>query len=198
MMHDVVKQMDLSPFGLTDEAQDQLRKSVQEAVETATEAAVEEAVETARAEAADEEPAEDVEKANLPEDVRKRLETQEAELATLKKAARTTEFVTKAERLPILGGTVEERADLLMKVADGDTEAFQALEAQLVAAQSQADRSDLFKAVGKDGEGDTSVDSEIRKRADDLRKADPAMTMEQAFVKAYRDNPTAYDAEYGA
>jgi hypothetical protein len=197
-MHDVVKKMDLSPFGLTDEAQDQLRKSVQEAVESATEAAVEEAVETARAESADaaDEPAEDVEKANLPEDVRKRIEDAETQVAELRKAARTREFTTKAENLTILGGDTTERADMLMKVADGDPEAFQALEAQLKAAQAQVNQSDLFKAVGADGANE-SGDAPIRKRAEEIRKSEN-LTMEQALVKAYREDPSAYDAQVGA
>lgn len=193
-MHDVVKKMDLSPFGLTDEAQDQLRKSVQEAVETATETAVEEAVEAARAD--EPEATEDVEKADLPEPVRKRIEQAEAQVAELRKAARTSEFITKAEKLTILGGDVTERADMLMKVADGNAEAFQALEAQLAAAQAQANQSDLFKAVGADGRNE-SGDAPIRKRAEEIRKTEN-LTMEQALVKAYREDPSAYDAQVGA
>lgn len=195
-MHDVVKQMDLSPFGLTDEAQDQLRKSVQEAVETATETAVEAAMEEARTETQTEEP-DEVAKASLPEDVRKRIEDAETQVAELRKAARTREFITKAESLTILGGDTAERADMLMKVADGDTEAFQTLEAQLTAAQAQVNQSDLFKAVGADGRND-SGDAPIRKRAEDILKAEPTLTREQALVKAYREDPSAYDAQVGA
>lgn len=196
-MFDVAKNADLSPFGLTDEAQDQLRKTMQEVAEAAAEAATEAA--QAEAEPETEDVTEDeVEKAAVPEEVRKRMEAQEAELANLKKQARTREFMEKAAPLTILGGSTEERADLLMKIADGDTEAVAALEESLAAAQAQVDQSDLFKAVGADGQGDTTADSAIRKRADKIREDEPGLTPEQALVKAYRENPSAYDAEYGA
>ena len=144
----------------------------------------------------------DVNKADLPEPLRKRFEemekrAEEAErLAKAEREAREWEgFQKRAESLPHVGER-DKVAEILKAAYGVSKENGEALEATLKAANEQIEKGRLFDEMGRDGNrGQSDAMTAVNKRAEEIRKADPALTEAQAFDKALQENPAAY-AEY--
>ena len=147
-------------------------------------------------------PTDDVNKADLPEPLRKRFEemekrAEEAErLAKAEREAREWEgFQKRAESLPHVGER-DKVAEILKAAYGVSKENGEALEATLKAANEQIEKGRLFDEMGRDGNrGQSDAMTAVNKRAEEIRKADPALTEAQAFDKALQENPAAY-AEY--
>lgn len=147
----------------------------------------------------------EIDKADLPESVRKALAKAEDDRAEatrkadeaqrMAKEERDTrlskEFVAKAEsdygnlslKAEEFGPVLKEASEKLSK------EAFKALEGVLKASDEQIAKGELFKEAGSGG-GTPAADSayaEAQRKAEDIRKADPELTKEQALAKAFAD-----------
>lgn len=156
-----------------------------------------------------------INKADLPEPVRKALEkAEEAEklakaereaLAkrvedseTIAKAERdlrvTREFVAKAAGYSALSIEAEKFGPVLKAASETlSKEAYEAIETVLKAADNQVDANNmLLKSLGQDGEPDGGGGgSDLTRKADDLQKADSTLTRTEAMRQAARQDPKA-------
>lgn len=155
---------------------------------------------------------EPINKDDLPQAVREalekaearaeKLEKQAAEDAKIAKAERdlrlTREFVAKAEtEFPNVGGDASEFGPMLKAMSETLSEdVFKAVETRLRAAEEQVRTSNLFKELGQGGDPTPGANAEIEaatRKADELRKADPALTPYDAMRLAMsRDQQAAY------
>jgi len=126
------------------------------------------------------------------EAVAKALETAQAEIAKMRDDAELAKFVSIAKA--DLGSLPEkpETIGLLLKKAHGalDEAEYLTLTRLLKAANAQTDTSALFKqfADANDGEAE-SVEDVITAKAEELRKTDSKLTIEQAKTKVMQSNP---------
>lgn len=159
----------------------------------------------------DEEP-EQINKDELPQAVREALEKAEARAEKLEKKAAedakiakqerdlrlTREFVAKAEtEFPNVGGDAGEFGPMLKAMSETLSEdVYKAVETRLRAAEEQVRTSNLFKELGQGGDPTPGANAEIEaatRKADELRKADPALTPYDAMRLAMsRDQQAAY------
>lgn len=136
---------------------------------------------------------------SLPESIRKRLEAAaeaEAELAKAREKAANDEAIAKAKAMGFAAKEADEIGPLLARVAKGaTTEAdAKALETLLKAMQAQTVTGALFKAAGTPAAVDGDPDAILKAKAEDIRKAKPALTFEQAYAEAVEANPDVYNA----
>ena len=88
-------------------------------------------------------------------------------------------------------GDVTKLASLLRKADDSE----QAEIASIFKAHNVAlHTARLFSSVGDNGDDATDEATRINKAATEFRKANPALTNEQAITKALENDPDAYEA----
>jgi len=126
-----------------------------------------------------------------------KAERAEASAAFERNVRITKEFVGKAETdyrgLPL---DPQEMGPVLKSLNDTDPTTYEKIDAILKAAASMVKRSRVFDVIGADsapGASGTSV-AKIEARAEEIRKAKPDLTREQAIDQAYTENPEAYAA----
>jgi len=147
--------------------------------------------------------ADDINKADLPEHVRKRLED-------LEKRAKEAEEIAKAEREARVRaeirkraegyanvGEVEKIAEAIYKAQSVSAEFAEQLETLLKSAHERIEKGDLFKEFGS-GAGDSASTAwgKIEAAAAEIMKATPSMTRPQAIAKALEANPELEKAYY--
>lgn len=122
------------------------------------------------------------------DEVAKRAEKAEAEVTKLRDEKRTAEFVTKAQALNLTGQDVNTLAGVLRKAADAGIGA--ELDSLVAALSAQAKAGEaLMQKVGIKGGADPgSPEGQILKMAEEVRKADPKLSPQQAYVKALEKN----------
>lgn len=137
----------------------------------------------------------------LPEPVRKRLEEAEAvarvaneRVEKMAAAAEEADAILKAKDLGI--GDAKAIGPLLLRVRKGkSTEADAAeIERLLKAAANQATTAGLFKSAGSAASDVADPEAVLKAKAEEIRKADPKLTYEQAYDRATRENPGLYTA----
>lgn len=127
--------------------------------------------------------------------VRALIEKQNAELkkqADIAKAEREARleavFISKAEELPHFPGDSKGKAALLRSIADSlDPEQAEEVEKALRAMNAKIEQGSLFKSIGTGG-AETTISKTVEAKAEELRKADPSLTIEQARVKVYESD----------
>jgi hypothetical protein len=147
-----------------------------------------------------------IDKAKLPDAVRKRLEdaeavakAAEARVAKIEDAAEAARWLEVAKGLPFVavakavgGNAAEETGALLHGIAKaaGEESATRLL-GVLEAAQAKLAQSELLKSAGKDGSGAAfgAAGAQLEKAAADIRKGDPSITAAQAYAQAVDGNP---------
>jgi len=138
----------------------------------------------------------DIQKADLPEEIRKRFED-------LERRAKEAEEVAKAEREARIKaeirkraegyakvGPVDELADLMYKAQDVSKEFAEKLESVLKTAHERIEKGALFGEIG--GPGGDAPDTawgKIERLADEIQKADAKLTRAEAITKAIEANP---------
>jgi len=139
---------------------------------------------------------EDIEKArmaSLPEDIRKRLEANEAEVSKLRDEKETGEYIAKARNLPLSGTTAEAFGPLLRRIASGKTTAADADEVtRLIKAMGEQIRaSDVFGEKGRSGGGTGGADAYEEARALAKTKVESGQfkTVEKALSAVWRERP---------
>lgn len=112
------------------------------------------------------------------DDLKKRLGALEEEKAQL-------EFAKRA----VAVGLTEKDGPNLLKVHRGDPEALKWLEGEMAKLRKQADAGSLFDTFGHNHQSQGTAHDEMVAKATELRKQDPKLTVEQAYVKAMELNP---------
>lgn len=144
----------------------------------------------------------------LPEELKKRfeeLEKKAAEAEELRKRVEEAERIAKEEREAreraeirkraesyANAGPVDDIADVLFKAYQAGKEYGEKLEALFRAAHERIARGELFREIGGNGSGSTQAEAKLMAKAEEIRKADPKLTKEQAFAKACEENPDLY------
>lgn len=109
------------------------------------------------------------------------------------------EFVAKADGYKALVVKAEDFGPVLMRVSTAvSKEDFDALEQVLKAADEGLVAGDLFKEQGRGGDAATKADgalAEVNKRAEEIRKADPKISLAKAQDMAITADP-ALQARY--
>ncbi len=137
----------------------------------------------------------------LPEHIRKRFDdiekTNAAQAAVIEKMAtdrEEAEFIEKAKGFKI--GDAKIIGPLMRRIEKGLTTAEDAktVEELLKSAGAQAETSNLFKSAGAVLADGANPDDVLKAKADEIKKANPKLTHEQAYSQALTENPQAYDA----
>ena len=106
--------------------------------------------------------------------------------AELKKEALSKE----AEQFKNIGATKEDLVEIFTKV---DPDTLEKIKAVLSADNTALEGNPLNKAVGSDKDLDSKKTMEkVDEKAEELRKADPSLTKEQARTKVMKEDPKLY------
>lgn len=137
----------------------------------------------------------------LAEPLRKRFIELEEEVAKAKEREELGEFVTKAATFEALPVKAADLGALLYRVAKGKSTEIDAAELDrvLTAANTATVEKNLNKPIGRTAplaKGATAS-AKIDAKAEELRKAEPGLTKQQAITKALGADPSLY-AEYRA
>lgn len=139
--------------------------------------------------------------ASLPEPVRARYVADQAsanaaieKAAVAEAAAKLQNFVQKAKAFDKIPVKADDFGKVLMAVSDAVPEAFAQIEATLAAVNAALETSIMFEAMGSGQAKDVDPLVAIEAKALELQAADAAITKEQAFAKACKDNPALYNA----
>lgn len=116
-----------------------------------------------------------------------------AEATSIAKAERDArldrEYLSKAESMPMVAEDKSSFGSLLRRMADAlDPKDMAEVEKHFVAANTQITKGNLFTEFGMGG-AETTISKSVTSAAQELIKADPTLTMEQAQAKVYETNP---------
>lgn len=112
------------------------------------------------------------------------------EIAKAERDARLDrEFISKAETLPMISTDKSALGGLLRRISDAlSVEDAATVEKTLRAANEQIAKGNLFASLGQSGQ-ETTISKSVEAKADEIRKAEPTLTRDQAIAKAYDENP---------
>jgi DNA-binding ferritin-like protein len=130
--------------------------------------------------------------ATLPEEVRKRLEANEVEIAKLRDDKETGEFVAKARELPLSSTTAEAFGPLLRRIAKGCTTPEDATEISRVvkAMGEQIKMGEVFGERGRSGgAAPDGAYEEARALAKAKVEAGKFTTIEKAMSAVWAEKP---------
>lgn len=108
---------------------------------------------------------------------------QAAEIAKATEEKAVAAFEKRATDL----GFAREFGSTLRKAYAGDADAQEKVEKEMAALRKQADEGGLFNEIGKRGGNGGTAYQELVAKGEEVRKANPKLTAEQAFSKAYTD-----------
>lgn len=126
----------------------------------------------------------------LPPDIVKRLAENDdlkKRLAALEEKDEKVQFAKKAAGL----GLAEEKGEVLRKAAAGDKTAMEEVFKMLGDANAALEQGSTFAEFGSAVAKSADVDDELMAKANELRKKDPNLTIEQAYAKVYTDPANA-------
>lgn len=137
------------------------------------------------------------------DEVSKRAEQAEQMVQKLRDEKENREYVEKAGKLGALPGvTADDFGPLLRKIAGAlDEEEFGKLEQALQSANETIRTSGVFGEFGRGGSGSTTVEAQVTEKAEEIRKADPSLSAQQARAKVWAGHPellAAYERERAA
>ena len=123
-------------------------------------------------------------------------------LKTLEKSIAMKEFTEIAKKYAPLGEKEEDLANTLFEMKKSSPENYDAYISVLDKSLSLVEKSGVFAEIGKSASGTSgnAVDK-VESAADEIMKADPNMTREQAIAKAWIDHPeliAEYESNYKA
>ena len=101
-----------------------------------------------------------------------------------------------AADLEALGVPADEMSDLLKSLHEQVTpETYESVVEVLAKSAAVVETADIFSEIGKGGTKPTGTEENLAGAAEEIRKADPSLTQEQAIAKALEEHPEMY-AEY--
>lgn len=123
-------------------------------------------------------------------------------LETLEKSIEMKEFSEIAKKYAPLGEKEEDLAKTLYDMKKSSPESYDAYISVLDKSLGLVEKSGMFAEIGKSASGTTgnAVDK-VESAANEIMKADPNMTREQAIAKAWIDHPeliAEYESSYKA
>lgn len=137
---------------------------------------------------------------SLPADIRKMVETSnltaQAALEEVAKARAEREERDSIAKAASFGIPAPETfGPLLMRIEKGlsDEDDAELVAQTLAAFAKQADASPFFKAIGDAGGDAAAPDAVLTAKADEIRKANPTLSPQQAIAKALEENPRLYE-----
>ena len=140
---------------------------------------------------------EDMEKSASPE-----LAAALARLETLEKSYAMKEFTDIAKKYAPLGEKEDELAQTLYEMKKSNEANYNAYISILDKSLGLVEKSGVFAEIGKSASGTAgSTLDKVEAAADEIQKADPTMTREQAIAKSWTDHPEwikEYEADYKA
>lgn len=110
-----------------------------------------------------------------------RLVSQGADLAKAKEDAEVADFAKRAETIgfePAFGATMR-------KAYRGGVDAQAEVEKKIAALNKQVEQGGLFKSFGDNRTDPASAEGEFMAKVEEVKKADPKLTDQQAYAKAY-------------
>lgn len=128
----------------------------------------------------------------LHPEVKKALEEAEilkAELEEMKKSVEIGKMELVAKKYEVIGKKPEELAPKLYEMKKSGGTAFNDYVTLLDEQVEMVEKSGIFKEVGSNRSGGGNAEMQLEMRIKDLRKADSALTYEQAFVRACDEDP---------
>lgn len=135
----------------------------------------------------------------VPEDTEKRIAAEVAKrLAsdpTVVEMRKQLDVLNKREEISTVRkgwssqGLTEPQMDIVQKAYEvaSDKAPIEAMVKQLAAANAQAREAGIFKELGGSGNDNAMPHDELMAKANELRKSDPKLTIEQAYAKVYAD-----------
>lgn len=107
------------------------------------------------------------------------------------------EMLVKAEALMHVSANTEDLAKTLGALNTTDPVLAAQVETLLGAANTQIAKGALFSELGRGG-GATTISKSVEAAVEEIRKATPSLTKEQAMARVYEQNPALYDEEVRA
>lgn len=130
------------------------------------------------------------ERAELPESVRKQLESNEETIQKLSDERDAREYEKRAADLNLKGYSPAKLGPVLKRIAKGQTndEDLADIERLLKALGAQVKTSSLFAEFGKGGfeSGEPRADSKVMARVKELQKANPNLTVADAITQVLK------------
>lgn len=125
--------------------------------------------------------------------------------------AKSEEFMTRVEKqemadvakkYAVLGQNTEELAEKLYNLQKSDPDMYETCISVLDNQVDMIEKSGLFAEIGKSAAGYSTAggaEAKAEAKANEIMKADPSMTYDEAIAKAWEDPDlmAEYDAEYG-
>ena len=102
------------------------------------------------------------------------------------------EAISKAEALPMISENKTDLAEDLLALRKANPALADKMEALLSTANTQIAKSNIFTEFGKSG-ATTTIEKSVEAKVEELRKANPALTREQAEVMVYEADPSLYE-----
>lgn len=102
------------------------------------------------------------------------------------------EAIAKAAALPMINDNKEDLAEDLLALRKANPALADKMEALLSTANTQIAKSNIFTEFGKSG-ATTTIEKSVEAKVEELRKANPALTREQAEVMVYESDPSLYE-----
>lgn len=128
------------------------------------------------------------------------VERQEARIAELEKSIAMKGFTEVAKKYAPLGENEEALAKTLYDMHQADTALYDRYVASLDKSLNLVEKSGLYTEIGKSGKaGPATAEGKIEAIAKSYLEKDPALSYQQALVKAWDNNPELiadYDREY--
>lgn len=119
---------------------------------------------------------------------------QALELAKAEHDARMDrEMLAKASEYKNLSGSPQDKANILKSAYAVSEDHGKTIEQMMKAANAQLDAAGVFTEFGKSAAGENSVEAEVERKAQELRKADPSITIEKARTLVFDADPSLYD-----
>lgn len=124
-------------------------------------------------------------------------------LENLEKSIEMKEFAEIAKKYAPLGEKEEELAKTLYDMKKSSPENYDAYIGVLDKSLGLVEKSGIFAEIGKSASGAATGNTvdKVESAADEIMKADPNMTREQAIAKAWTDHPeliAEYESSYKA
>jgi len=114
------------------------------------------------------------------------LDAAKEEIAKERKVRRDAQFLAKAGELESVLGDAAEWGPILDELESAAPEAYTKLTERLAVAKTQIETGDLFKEIGRAGDGEQDKLAALTKAKMELN---PELTVEQARVQVWRENP---------
>lgn len=137
---------------------------------------------------------------DVPDDIRAQFAAEKAEreklaqeIAELRAAGAREAYLAEADSFKYVPAlSREDIADELAAADKRGSESGKRIRKHFAATHEAIRQGGLMREIGSARSGDLSAQQQLEQKADDIRKADPSLSKEQAFMRACRENRDLY------